>query len=160
MNVIWLNACSLISSYAKGGEMQQRSRPFSRCWGIGLGRTGTTSLCEAFSTLGYRRVMHNPPFEALQTADAGADNGVTIFYKYLDYIHPGSKFILTRDCRGDVDAGLVGVTGGAALRREREPGLCVAQALSRRVNRTGRASTDAGDGNAGPAHRARAGARG
>jgi hypothetical protein len=75
--------------------MEQQVRPFSRCWGIGLGRTGTTSLCEAFSILGYRNVLHNPPFEALQTADAGADNGVTIFYKYLDYIYPGSKFVLT-----------------------------------------------------------------
>jgi hypothetical protein len=40
-------------------------------------------------------VLHNPPFEALATADAGADNGVLLFYKYLDYIFPGSKFVLT-----------------------------------------------------------------
>ena len=70
-------------------------RPFSRCWGIGLGRTGTSSLCEAFRLLGYHNVLHNPPFEALATADAGADNGVLIFYKYLDYKFPGSKFVLT-----------------------------------------------------------------
>lgn len=75
--------------------MEQQVRPFSRCWGIGLGRTGTTSLCEALAILGYRNILHNPSFEALHTADAGADNGVTIFYKYLDYIYPGSKFILT-----------------------------------------------------------------
>jgi hypothetical protein len=70
-------------------------RPFSRCWGIGLGRTGTTTLCEAFRILGYSNVIHNPQFEALATMDAGADNGVVIFYKYLDYKYPGSKFILT-----------------------------------------------------------------
>jgi hypothetical protein len=39
--------------------------------------------------------VHNPPFEALATMDAGADNGVIIFYKYLDYKFPGSKFIIT-----------------------------------------------------------------
>lgn len=70
-------------------------RPVSRCWGIGLGRTGTSSLCEAFRRLGYRNVLHNPYFEQLATADAGADNGVLIFYKYLDYKFPGSKFVLT-----------------------------------------------------------------
>ena len=60
-----------------------------------MGRTGTSSLCGAFRLLGYRNVLHNPPFEALATADAGADNGVLIFYKYLDYKFPGSKFVLT-----------------------------------------------------------------
>src|SRR6267143_380377 len=55
--------------------------------------------------------------------------------------------------------GIVGVAGGAALRREREPGFCVAEALSLRANRTDGSSTDAGDGNAGPAHRERTGAR-
>jgi hypothetical protein len=75
--------------------MDQKRRPFSRCWGIGLGRTGTTTLCQAYSILGYRNVLHNPSFEELRSADAGADNGVAIFYKYLDYIYPGSKFVLS-----------------------------------------------------------------
>jgi hypothetical protein len=70
-------------------------RPISRCWGIGLARTGTSSLCQAFRLLGYSNVLHNPGFEALASADAGADNGVVLFYKYLDYKFPGSKFILT-----------------------------------------------------------------
>lgn len=66
-----------------------------KCWGIGLGRTGTTSLCEALKILGYRQVFHNPTFEQLRIADGGSDNGVTIYYKYLDYKYPGSKFVLT-----------------------------------------------------------------
>lgn len=66
-----------------------------KCWGIGLGRTGTTTLCEAFRILGYRHVGHNPTFEVLRTLDAGADNGVVLYYKYLDYKFPSSKFILT-----------------------------------------------------------------
>ena len=55
------------------------------------------------------------------------------------------------DCGGDVAAGLVGIAGGAALRRERQPGFCLAAALSGRCVRTGRASPAAGDGNAGSA---------
>lgn len=66
-----------------------------KCWGIGLGRTGTMTLCAALRILGYRRVRHNPPFEILKDLNGGADNGVLIFYKYLDYIFPGSKFVLT-----------------------------------------------------------------
>jgi hypothetical protein len=64
------------------------------CWGIGLGRTGTNSLCEALRLLGYERVAHNPPFEELKNLQGGADNGVLLFYKYLDYKFPGSKFVL------------------------------------------------------------------
>ena len=66
-----------------------------RCWGIGLGRTGTNSFCRALQILGYERVVHNPVFERLRELDGGADNGVVVFYKYLDYKFPGSKFVLT-----------------------------------------------------------------
>jgi hypothetical protein len=64
------------------------------CWGIGLGRTGTKSFCEALRVLGYQNVEHNPPFENLRLLNGGADNGVLLFYKYLDYKFPGSKFVL------------------------------------------------------------------
>jgi hypothetical protein len=66
-----------------------------RCWGIGLGRTGTKSFCEALRLLEYDPVDHNPAFEKLRTLRGGADNGVLLFYKYLDYRFPGSKFVLT-----------------------------------------------------------------
>jgi predicted lipoprotein len=36
------------------------------------------------------------------------------------------------DCYGNVCAGLVGLDSGAAIRREREPGFQLAEALSRR----------------------------
>jgi len=65
------------------------------CWGIGLGRTGTVSFCAALRLLGYTRVGHNPEFHRLRDLDGGADNGVLIFYKYLDFKFPGSKFVLT-----------------------------------------------------------------
>jgi hypothetical protein len=60
-----------------------------------LGRTGTKSLVHALRVLGYRKVAHNPRFEDLARLRGGADNGVSIFYKYLDYKFPGSKFVLT-----------------------------------------------------------------
>lgn len=65
------------------------------CWGIGLGRTGTNSLCEALRILGYRAIGHNPRFGELPSLEGGADNGVTLHYKYLDYKFPNSKFVLT-----------------------------------------------------------------
>jgi hypothetical protein len=71
------------------------SGPRTPCWGIGLGRTGTNSLCEALRILGYTFVGHNPRFEELRSLEGGADNGVTLHYKYLDYKFPLSKFVLT-----------------------------------------------------------------
>lgn len=44
--------------------------------------------------LGYEHVEHNPPFERLKLLQGGADNGVLLFYKYLDHKFPGSKFVL------------------------------------------------------------------
>ncbi len=76
-----------------------------RAWGIGLGRTGTTSFCDSLRVLGYQNVVHNPTFEELPYLDGAADNGCTIFYKYLDYKFPGSKFVLlTRDLKPWLDS--------------------------------------------------------
>jgi hypothetical protein len=71
------------------------SLPYPKVWGIGLARTGTATLCEVFRRLGYETVLHNPHFPSLETADAAADNECALFYRYLDYRFPGSKFILT-----------------------------------------------------------------
>jgi hypothetical protein len=68
---------------------------YRKVWGIGLARTGTCTLCEVFRRLGYQTVLHNPHFPLLETADAAADNECALFYRYLDYRFPGSKFILT-----------------------------------------------------------------
>src|SRR3954469_10890390 len=54
-----------------------------------------------------------------------------------------------RDCGGNVVAGRVGVAGGAALRRERQPGFRLATALSGRCGGAGRTLLAAGDGDAG-----------
>ena len=66
-----------------------------KAWGIGLSRTGTTTFCAALTLLGYKRVAHNPTFQEFTKLDGAADNECVLYYKYLDYRFPGSKFILT-----------------------------------------------------------------
>ena len=39
-------------------------------------------------------MKHNPTFEELRDLQGGADAGVLVFYKYLDFKFPGSKFVL------------------------------------------------------------------
>ncbi len=114
---------------------------FNKVFCLGLSRTGTTSLHEAFRTLGLRsahfpihlftqsEVFGLPPFRPavrvgpyaawrrgkelkasrvhheartlLESRDAFCDLPVPLFYKELDRMYPGSKFVLTtRDCNG------------------------------------------------------------
>lgn len=69
-----------------------------KVWDIGLPRTGTSTFCQAVKILGYEKVKHNPRLEHLPYLDAAADAGCVVYYKYLDYKHPNSKFVLcTRD---------------------------------------------------------------
>lgn len=76
-----------------------------RAWNIGLPRTGTTTFCEAVTLLGYDKVQHNPRFEQLHDLQAASDAGCILYYKYLDYKYPGSKFILSfRDLSSWLDS--------------------------------------------------------
>ncbi len=88
--------------------------PRQKVFGIGLSRTGTTSLTEALELLGYRTV-HGPAdpvtqlelyqffasaservyLSVLQNHDALTDALVCCLYRALDKAYPGSKFILT-----------------------------------------------------------------
>lgn len=63
-------------------------------WDIGLPRTGTTTFCEAVKLLGYSKVKHNPRYEHLQDLEAASDAGCVVYYKYLDFKYPNSKFVL------------------------------------------------------------------
>jgi hypothetical protein len=65
------------------------------CWGVGLARTGNTSFCAGLQLLGYDRVQQDPTFEALRDLRGGSGNMVVLHFKYLDYVFPGSKFVLT-----------------------------------------------------------------
>ena len=65
-------------------------------WGIGLTRTGTTSLNRALQILGYAAV-HYPTIYTLlhEPLEAATDEPVAVTYKYLDY--PLSRFEVHRD---------------------------------------------------------------
>ena len=78
-----------------------------KVFGIGLSRTGTTSLTEALRILGYRAV--HCPLSVLQFQgrslklsrdivdrfDALTDTPIARMYRELDEAFPGSKFVLT-----------------------------------------------------------------
>jgi len=79
----------------------------AKVFGIGLSRTGTTSLTEALRILGYKS-LHYPISilrlecnelrvrkERVEEYDAFTDMPVSATYKELDQLFPGSKFILT-----------------------------------------------------------------
>jgi hypothetical protein len=71
-------------------------RPRRHIWGIGLTRTGTTSLNRALRLLGYGAV-HWPTTRQLfyDELDAATDESVAAVFKFLDTRYPGSGFVLT-----------------------------------------------------------------
>ena len=66
-----------------------------KVFGIGLGKTGVSSLCEALSLLGYKPIQHPQSLRIIKYFYAAVDTNVAIAYKKLDLRYPGSKFILT-----------------------------------------------------------------
>jgi 3'-phosphoadenosine 5'-phosphosulfate (PAPS) 3'-phosphatase len=84
-----------------------------KIFGIGLSKTGTTSLARALEILGYQTkdylgvTRYSPgdlssmDLDEINTYDAFADTPIPSFYRELDKEYPGSKFILTvRDMDG------------------------------------------------------------
>jgi len=78
-----------------------------KIFGIGLSKTGTTSLAHALELLGYRTkdylgiTRYSPgdlssmDLDAVDANDAFTDTPIPSFYRELDEKYPGSKFILT-----------------------------------------------------------------
>jgi hypothetical protein len=67
----------------------------SKIFGIGLGRTGTKSLARAMHQLGYS-VKHGIRYvDDITQYDFVNDIAVSWRFDFLDYVYPGSKFILT-----------------------------------------------------------------
>lgn len=60
-----------------------------------MARTGNTSFCAGLRLLGYERIQQDPTFETLRDLQGGSGNTVVLHFKYLDYLFPGSKFVLT-----------------------------------------------------------------
>lgn len=66
-----------------------------KVFGIGLPRTGSTSLAEAMRLLGYNS-LHTPiGLHHFLEYDFTADPLTVMKYKFLDHIFPDAKFILT-----------------------------------------------------------------
>ena len=66
----------------------------SKVFGLGLSKTGTTSLCKALEILGYK-TAHYITIDKFHEYDAVGDSPVPILYQRLDREYQGSKFILT-----------------------------------------------------------------
>jgi hypothetical protein len=70
--------------------------PRPHVWGIGLTRTGTTTLNAALSLLGYKAIHWPTLHEILHhEVEAATDESVAAVFRYLDVRYPGSRFVLT-----------------------------------------------------------------
>jgi len=78
-----------------------------KIFGIGLTRTGTTSLTEALKILGYSAVHCPMSYEEIDQHDASTDTPVAARFEFLDLLYPNSKFILTTR---DVDSWIESAT--------------------------------------------------
>ena len=90
----------------------------SKIFGIGLPRTGTTSLHQALQYLGYTsihtplKLFKNPDHELCDNYDAFSDSPVPFIYPILDKRYPGSKFICTTR---DIDSWLESIEWNVEL---------------------------------------------
>lgn len=66
-----------------------------KIFGIGLERTGTTSVATAMSRLGLKTVHFPRSLREINEADFSDDITVSTRYAELDRAYPGSRFILT-----------------------------------------------------------------
>ena len=73
----------------------------SKVFGIGLSRTGTTTLYKLLVELGYDcrhssgSMIANDDSDLMESCDALVDSPVPLLYRELDRRYPNSKFILT-----------------------------------------------------------------
>lgn len=82
-----------------------------KIFGIGLPRTGTASLCEALTILGYK-TRHYPKYiKRVERFEALVDTPICNEFENLDRMYPGSLFIWT--VRADIDKWLDSVEAAA-----------------------------------------------
>lgn len=75
--------------------MTERPPPGGKIFGIGLSRTGTSSLTRALRLLGYSAVHFPRNRQQIDRHDAATDTPVAAEFEWLDAHYPGSKFIYT-----------------------------------------------------------------
>jgi hypothetical protein len=66
-----------------------------KVFGIGLSRTGTSSLTRALGMLGLRARHYFFDLDSIDDLDAATDTPIARAYKLLDHRYPGSRFVLT-----------------------------------------------------------------
>ena len=74
--------------------------PKHKIFCIGFPKTGTRSICSALEILGYKTIHYPKPLGAILGYQACGDISITVNWKFLDHIYPGSKFILTTREKG------------------------------------------------------------
>tara|TARA_R100001143_G_C3292587_1_gene101876 strand:- start:3 stop:572 length:570 start_codon:yes stop_codon:yes gene_type:complete len=67
----------------------------NKIFGIGLSRTGTSSLYEALTILGIDTTHYPTNYKQIETHKAAVDGTIAVGYRYLDAMFPDSKFIFT-----------------------------------------------------------------
>jgi len=70
--------------------------PAAKIFGIGLAKTGTTSLNDAFAILGIASIGCPDDIAAIRRFEAATDGIVADRFEVLDREFPGSKFIYTK----------------------------------------------------------------
>ena len=74
----------------------KRDRPVAnKVFGIGLSKTGTTSLNTALDLLGIPSIHLPRSLNQIKDFDGATDIPIAMAYQELDKLYPGSKFILT-----------------------------------------------------------------
>jgi hypothetical protein len=66
-----------------------------KIFGIGLSKTGTTSLTTALQHLGYRAIHGPTSIQQVRAHDAATDTTIAAIFEFLDQEYPGSRFIYT-----------------------------------------------------------------
>ena len=66
-----------------------------KVFGIGLSKTGTTSLNKALCILGINAIHWPQTLSAIDLHEAATDITVSVMFEYLDKNNPGAKFIYT-----------------------------------------------------------------
>ena len=99
--------CRPVSDYVSILGVLFMTSKEKKVFGIGLSKTGTTSLTQSLRLLDHKAVhfpfFHLKPqkdslelnYQKLDRWDAMVDTPIPYFYKNLDRYYPGSKFILT-----------------------------------------------------------------
>lgn len=80
----------------KFSKLKQRTKlKPQKVFGVGLPRTGTSSLSEALTILGYKTKHYPKYIIKANEFDALVDSPVSNCFEYLDHCYAGAKFILT-----------------------------------------------------------------